>query len=331
MTQSNGISRLRDLAAAIRRRNVVAEQVASLVGRPALIGHVGEFIASRVFGIELEESASAKGIDGHFQGGPLAGMSVNVKWSTKHDGLLNVNPEALPDYYLVLAGPRTPAVSSRGSVRPWVIESVFLFDASSLVARLRQRGVKVGVATSVVRALWDEAEVDPVSRNPALTLADAQREALALFAGGEEAKVPVRADLPTEASKVWRTIRDSVQDDDELLTPGRGVPPTNQKRFRVGRIGQDFLRVDVGEGGHPIRMPANAFEAVVGRLRSAPASTPIGAIHEGAAAAGTVEATIREATGMRVSCASYLAAILEHAGVAEYVMEGHQKHIRLQR
>jgi hypothetical protein len=36
-------------------------------------GHLGEWIASVVFDIELESSASAKGIDGRFRSGPLRG------------------------------------------------------------------------------------------------------------------------------------------------------------------------------------------------------------------------------------------------------------------
>ena len=48
----------------------------TIVGRPALIGHVGEYIASRVFGIALEHSAANKGYDGRFTDGPLAGLKL---------------------------------------------------------------------------------------------------------------------------------------------------------------------------------------------------------------------------------------------------------------
>lgn len=172
------------LAELTSERNAVARRIAAIIGRPGLIGHVGEYIASRIFGIELEKSAVSKGVDGHFTGGPLAGKTVNVKWSAKHEGLLNIRPDALADYYLVLAGPRTPATSSRGSVRPWVIESVFLFGARALVERLRQRGVTIGVATSVVRALWDEAELYPTQRNTDLKLTGVQKDMIAMFGQG---------------------------------------------------------------------------------------------------------------------------------------------------
>lgn len=169
------------LAKLIRTRNTTMRQIAALIQRPALIGHVGEYIASRVFGIALEESASQKSIDGHFTDGKLAGQSVNIKWYAKRENILDVTPNALPDFYLVLAGPKSAGTSSRGEVRPWVIEAIYLFDTPQLVHRLRSRGVKIGVATSVRQSLWDEAEVYPTPRNAQLMLSEAQRKLLAHF------------------------------------------------------------------------------------------------------------------------------------------------------
>jgi len=146
-----------------------------------LFGNVGEFIASRIFDVKLEHSATAKGIDGRFASGALAGKTVNIKWYAKHEGLLDIRPDALPDYYLVLAGPRTAAASSRGSVRPWLIDAVYVFRAAVLLQSLKQRGVKIGVATSVIRKLWDQAEVYPTPTNRQLVLTNEQREMLALF------------------------------------------------------------------------------------------------------------------------------------------------------
>jgi hypothetical protein len=169
------------LAELIRTRNAVMKQIAALIQRPALIGHVGEFIASRIFRIALEESASQKGIDGRFTDDQLAGQSVNIKWYAKRENILDVTPDALPDFYLVLTGPKSAASSSRGGVRPWVIEAVYLFDAHELVQGLRSRGVKTGVATSVRQHLWDEAEVYPIPRNTRLMLSEEQRKLLARF------------------------------------------------------------------------------------------------------------------------------------------------------
>jgi len=43
------------------------------------------------------------------------------------------------------------------------------------------RGVKIGVATSVRRSLWDKAEVYPAQQNRELVLTEEQRDMLALF------------------------------------------------------------------------------------------------------------------------------------------------------
>lgn len=55
---------LDQLAKLLRQHNQIGHQIAGLIGRPALTGHLGEFIASRIFGIELERSANAAGSDG---------------------------------------------------------------------------------------------------------------------------------------------------------------------------------------------------------------------------------------------------------------------------
>ncbi len=172
---------LAQLAEVIHKRNLVEQEITAIIGRPAVIGHIGEFIASKVFNIALGHSASQKSIDGHFCDGPLNGCTVNVKWYSVMDGLLAITPEALPDYYLVLTGPKTPAMSSRGRVRPWTIQYVFLFQAQALVDGLSQRGIKFSVATSVRQEFWDRAEIYPGSRNDVLSLSEVQRAALLLF------------------------------------------------------------------------------------------------------------------------------------------------------
>jgi hypothetical protein len=52
------------LAQLIHERNRISEEIARIIGRPALSGHIGEYIASKIFNIRLEESAISKGIDG---------------------------------------------------------------------------------------------------------------------------------------------------------------------------------------------------------------------------------------------------------------------------
>ena len=161
---------LDELAALIHERNTLEERISAITGRPASIGHLGEFIASEIFGIRLAANANRKSIDGWFERGPLEGRSVNVKWYAKHEGLLDMCVEPGPDFYLVLAGPSQPNVATHGP-RPWLIESVYLFEDSVLRGLVSS---KIGVATSVRREVWERHQIFP-DKNPArLALTDDQ-------------------------------------------------------------------------------------------------------------------------------------------------------------
>jgi hypothetical protein len=174
---------LAELAALLRERNALDARLGRLLDRPALVGHIGEWIAARVFDIELEHSANAAGYDGHFTTGLLAGRTVNVKMYGKRENVLDVNPTAPVDHYLVFTGPKSAGLSSRGALRPFCIESVYLFDAERLHTELLERGVKLGVASSVRAVQWDAAEIYPRSRNQDLVVSEPQRRKSAMFAG----------------------------------------------------------------------------------------------------------------------------------------------------
>lgn len=169
--------RLMELASLVRQRNRLDRSIAGIIGRPALPGHFGEFVAQEILGVALHDSAVEKGSDGRFVSGPYVGKTVNVKYYPKREGMLDINTNHQPDFYLVLTGPNASAASSKGTTRPWVIEAAYLFDAAALVRRLT---VKIGIATSIRREFWDEAEVYPRA-NAAFPLTDAQRGQLALF------------------------------------------------------------------------------------------------------------------------------------------------------
>jgi len=82
MQSSQGDPSMRELhtlAQLLTKRNRLDQAIAAVIGRPAIQGHIGEFIASRVFGIRLMPSASNKAFDGQFVGGPLDGRSVDIK------------------------------------------------------------------------------------------------------------------------------------------------------------------------------------------------------------------------------------------------------------
>jgi hypothetical protein len=107
----------------------------------------------------------------------LKGRTVNIKLYGKREGLLDLTEDPDTDFYLVRCGPKGAAVSSRGTTRDLVIESVYLFGAQRRLAELRERGVKIGVATSVASQYWDAAEVFPHVRECRLELSDERRAA----------------------------------------------------------------------------------------------------------------------------------------------------------
>jgi len=172
------------LAGLLSEMNSIGEKISEITQRPATIGHTGEYIAAEIFDIELEESANAKGIDGHFRSGNLAGRTVNIKWYSKLEYMLDINPEALPNFFLVMTGPKGQAVSSKGGIRPWLIDYVFLFNAAELMIELNARGVKIGTATSVRKHEWQNSEIYPNKRSMVYRMSDDQMGKLMAFGSG---------------------------------------------------------------------------------------------------------------------------------------------------
>lgn len=170
--------RLRDF---IREKRYWDEAIFNLIGRPALTGHVGEFIASCIFDIELEKSASRSAYDGRFKEGPLSGKTVNIKWYSKQERMLDLTLEELPDYYLVMTGSSLSTRSSSAQKISWLIEEIFLFDAYQLVETLKKRKVKIGIASSVPKHLWEEAMIYPIPRSNLLRITEAQKQLIQLF------------------------------------------------------------------------------------------------------------------------------------------------------
>jgi len=148
------------------------------------IGHTGEYIAAEIFDIELEEAANAKGYDGRFRSGFLGGRTVNVKWYGKLEYMLDINPDALPDYFLVMTGPKDLSITSRGGIRPWLIDYVFLFNVVELMIELKARGVKIGIATSVRKHEFQAAEIFPNKRSMVYRMTDDQMGKLVAFGSG---------------------------------------------------------------------------------------------------------------------------------------------------
>jgi hypothetical protein len=174
------MNELPQLAGLIRSRNTIDAKLAALIGRPTQLQSVGEYIASLIFGIILDEPSAHKTSDGRFAYGPLRGYTVDVQWHTRRDGTLDLKSDPSPDYYLVLAGSKE-ATSLHTLSLPWVIESVYLFTGEELLSALQERGVQLGKGTSITGPLWERAEMYPSARNARLVITEQERAMLALF------------------------------------------------------------------------------------------------------------------------------------------------------
>lgn len=175
------MNELESLASLLARRNALESEIVRLIDRPATRGHIGEFIASHIFDIELEQSASNKICDGHFRSGPLAGKSVGVRFYGKQEGVLAVEKADQPDYFLVMTGAKRVSAGSEGLARPSVITAAYLFDGKEDAESIRERGVQFGVAASIPQPLWDQAQIFPSQNNPRLLLSREQKGLLGLF------------------------------------------------------------------------------------------------------------------------------------------------------
>lgn len=179
---------IESLATLLRVRNVIDEEIAGLIKRPPFSGHIAEFIAASVFDIDLHASAAHKASDGVFRSGPFAGKSVNVKFVSLRENSLDLvrsqNPEDHPDLYLVLAGPKSQAGSSKGLTSPWVVTEVFVIESGFLLSALKARGLMPGTATSIITRWWEESRVYPVQGHAKYVLSEEQSDALRLFSSG---------------------------------------------------------------------------------------------------------------------------------------------------
>ncbi|WP_144118366.1 hypothetical protein [Catellatospora sichuanensis] len=166
------------LAELLQARDELDVRIAALTGRSGRPGDVGEFIAARIFDIELAGTATQAGYDGRFRSGPLEGRSVNIK--TYGDAGAGLDIGAHPcDFYLVLSGPRRNASDRH---HRWRVSAVYLFDAVRLHVDLAGRGVKIGVATSLRRSDLAAAQIFPATGLAApLGLTASQRAMLSLF------------------------------------------------------------------------------------------------------------------------------------------------------
>ena len=111
-------------------------------------------------------------------------MKVDVKFYGKREGVLALASAERTDFFLVLAGPKSGATSSKGTDRLSIVDSVYFFESESLLAALRKRGVTIGATTSVADEYWEQAMIYPHQRCTLIEVDSRQKGALVLFGEG---------------------------------------------------------------------------------------------------------------------------------------------------
>ena len=158
-------------------------EIESITGLPFDHGNVAEFLGNQIFNIELAPPKQ-KGFDGWFKSGmfngqPLKGKTVNVKWYMREDkyhlDMTKAKPQ--PDYYLVFKGPKKELLG-------WYINYVFIFHTETLSDLLDSRDNNVGTSSSVKQGDWGEAQIYPALPNSPMKLNQDQKSKLRIFRHG---------------------------------------------------------------------------------------------------------------------------------------------------
>jgi hypothetical protein len=181
--REGGLDSVTAVARLVRERNELEGEITRIINRPAVPGHLGEWLASQLFDIDLESPDSAEAFDGRFASGPLATRTVNIEWIGKRDEDLDLTSSRPVDFHLVFTGPKALALTTKGIARPLRINGCYLFDARGREARPDARGATPGAGSSVLAQEWDAAEIFPRPNNPLLPIGPETHGVLGLFGG----------------------------------------------------------------------------------------------------------------------------------------------------
>ena len=127
---------------------------------------------------------------------------------------------------------------------------------------------------------------------------------------------------------IGETIKRWIDSGQVLLTPGRGIPPTHQREFKIGTVGDVRITFDFPKS--QVHVWYDEIEHAINETRKAGGRVRIGA-YEGRAELGTFQRFLQDAQGKHKQQrnAEYVAAVLEECGISEYTIEGGAKGIRL--
>jgi hypothetical protein len=129
---------------------------------------------------------------------------------------------------------------------------------------------------------------------------------------------------------MWNNVMVNLSPNQQLLTPGRGIPSNRQRPFLIAGITPAHIDIEIGKSQTPNRLPRAMFDAVDAYFRNNPSGhLRIAAEHAVIPTVDSVDEIARAAIHFPRAIGNYVAAILEAAGSVIYFMNGNQKCIRI--
>ncbi|OPY17363.1 MAG: hypothetical protein A4E69_00026 [Syntrophus sp. PtaB.Bin138] len=129
---------------------------------------------------------------------------------------------------------------------------------------------------------------------------------------------------------MWNNVMTNLRRGQQLLTPGRGIPPNRQRPFVITGMGTTHIDIEIGKAQTPNRLPRAMFDAVDAYFRNNPSGhLRIAAEHAVIPTEDSVDEVARAAVHFPRAIGNYVAAILEAANCVRYFMNGDQKCIRI--
>ena len=132
---------IKKLAQAIKQKNQSEIDIARIIGEPSGGLLPAEYVAAEIFNISLHKSVWPVDTVGQLANEKLDGKSVYIRWDawySSNDVMVDLlNRKSLPDFYLIMTGPKSSGRLPIQIARPWLIAYVFLFDTAKLVGELK--------------------------------------------------------------------------------------------------------------------------------------------------------------------------------------------------
>jgi len=127
----------------------------------------------------------------------------------------------------------------------------------------------------------------------------------------------------------WDTVVNTLEEGDELFTPGSGLDGGKKKKpFWIYKILPKELKII--SGGTPVPLIKDCFDIIENVFNEFKfKSLRVASLHTNEPMENSADKLIREGTKSQLARGNYVCAILEHCGLVKYSMYGNKKIIIL--